>query len=151
MQPSCVVISSFLKWRLTLSNCKFSYSKTLPVLLRTIDHFQGKQNKMIPSLYNHTKHTPSPEKWQRFTCIQSHVPECPSVVVNYEWAIKFLSTLNVFHFLIMRHWGISSSEIRYLISNMKCAKSYTMSSVMPGYRGLWSWEQEFRFSCLFCT
>lgn len=129
----CPFISEFLNWRLTFSKCDFPQSITF-CLTEAVDRFQGKQNKMTALLYDHTEHTTTSEKWQHFSCIQSHVPECPSVVVNYEWAIKFLSTLNVFHFLIMRHRGILSSEIRFLISKMKCAKFYTVS--LPRCMGL---------------
>lgn len=76
-------------------------------------------HSIIIQIIQSTRH---PEKWQHFTCSQSHVPECPSVSLNYGWAIKFLFTLNVLHFLIMRHWSISSSEIRFLISCEQCAK-----------------------------
>lgn len=44
-----------------LQKANFQHSNAF-CLIETVDHFQCKQNKMTQSLYNHTKHTTSPEK-----------------------------------------------------------------------------------------
>lgn len=136
----------------TFSNFKFSPFKK-PWEWRYV---QSKHNKMTQSLYNHTnhtKHTTPPEKWQHFTCSQSQVPERPSVSVNYEWAIKFLFTLNVPHFLIMRHWSISSSEIRFLISCGEMCK--IMHRILAGHKRRFTESsagiQQHCSSRVFCT
>ncbi len=143
MRQSCVyeyLLHNFSSVHRPSATVNFHTQKHLLFYWRLIIIFRVNKTKWPHHfiIIQSTQHPP--EKWQHFTCVRSHVPECPSVVLNYEWAIKFLSTLNVFHFLIMRHWGISSSEIIFLFSNTKCAKS----CILPSYSGVQSWVQEFR-------